>query len=176
MSDTRGRILDALEDVLAEFGHGGATLEAVAARAGVSKGGLLYHFGTKEALYSGLLDRLRGLGEADADVVEGAPIVDSYLATSSVAAYEFTRSLMAALRLVGVPGIDAAGAIVAALDPWARVLTREISDPLVARLITLVGDGLYLRALLGATPDPMDAELAPYLEALILARDPDRQD
>ena len=35
------------------------TLDAVAARAGVSKGGLLYHFPTKEALLKAMLERLR---------------------------------------------------------------------------------------------------------------------
>ncbi len=35
------------------------TLDAVAAKAGVSKGGLLYHFPTKEALLKAMLQRLR---------------------------------------------------------------------------------------------------------------------
>lgn len=59
----RERILDAAIAVVGEQGAGRLTLEAVAEAAGVSKGGLLYHFGTKQALLQGLLarhmDRLR---------------------------------------------------------------------------------------------------------------------
>ena len=54
----RERLLDAAEAVLAEHGTQGLTLAAVAAHAGVSKGGLLYHFATKDALITGLIERL----------------------------------------------------------------------------------------------------------------------
>jgi AcrR family transcriptional regulator len=39
------------------IGAGNLTLDAVAAAAGVSKGGLLYHFASKEALLEGMVDR-----------------------------------------------------------------------------------------------------------------------
>lgn len=167
MSDTRGRIIDALEEVLAESGPAGTTLEAVAARAGVSKGGLLYHYGSKEALFGGLLDRLRTLGEADATDRGTGDVIASYLETSSVAQDEFTRTLMAALRLVGATDLDVEGAIMEAIDHWSGVLRREVEDPLLARLIVLVGDGLYLRALLGGAPDPVDGRLAEFLHGLV---------
>ncbi|HEV2633793.1 MAG TPA: TetR/AcrR family transcriptional regulator [Actinocrinis sp.] len=55
---TRDRLLDAAEAVLADHGSQGLTLAAVAERAGVSKGGLLYHFATKDALIRALIERL----------------------------------------------------------------------------------------------------------------------
>jgi len=54
----RDRLLDSAETVLAEHGTQGLTLAAVAAHAGVSKGGLLYHFSTKDALITALIERL----------------------------------------------------------------------------------------------------------------------
>lgn len=57
-TDARTRILDAVERILVAKGVTGLTLEAAAREAGVSKGGLLYHFGTKEALITGVLGRL----------------------------------------------------------------------------------------------------------------------
>jgi AcrR family transcriptional regulator len=51
-------IVDAAEDVVVEAGASHMTLEAVAARAGVSKGGLLHHFRTKEALLEAMIGRL----------------------------------------------------------------------------------------------------------------------
>ena len=54
----REKILNAAEARLLASGPAGLVLDAVAADAGVSKGGLLYHFRTKEALVGGLCDRM----------------------------------------------------------------------------------------------------------------------
>src|SRR5476651_2729859 len=56
--DTRTRVLDAAEAIVRAKGVAGLTLDAAAREAGVSKGGLLYHFASKEALLTGLLARL----------------------------------------------------------------------------------------------------------------------
>jgi len=58
-ASSREIILEAAEAVVLESGARHMTLDAVAARAGVSKGGLLYHFPTKEALLRAMLERLR---------------------------------------------------------------------------------------------------------------------
>ncbi|WP_198378662.1 TetR/AcrR family transcriptional regulator [Neoroseomonas rubea] len=57
-TDARTRILDAVEAIVLARGVGGLTLDAAAKEAGVSKGGLLYHFGSKEALLTGVMERL----------------------------------------------------------------------------------------------------------------------
>ena len=119
MSPTRERILDALESVVAQDGPAGATLEAVAAKAGISKGGLLYHFGTKEALYRGLLDRLKRLACEDVEMwrrSEGG-IVAAYLQASTIAEGTYTATLLAALRLLGTSGVDVEEAV---LTSWTR--------------------------------------------------------
>lgn len=51
-------MLDAAEVVFTEQGAWRLTLDAVAEQAGVSKGGLLYHFPTKDALLQALVARL----------------------------------------------------------------------------------------------------------------------
>jgi AcrR family transcriptional regulator len=56
-ASSREIILDAAEAVVLESGARHMTLDAVAARAGVSKGGLLYHFPTKEALLKAMQER-----------------------------------------------------------------------------------------------------------------------
>lgn len=61
---TRGRpnsreaMLDAAQDVVLEGGAGKLTLDAVAKRAGVSKGGVMYNFPTKEALLKAMVERV----------------------------------------------------------------------------------------------------------------------
>jgi AcrR family transcriptional regulator len=52
-----GALLDAAEAVVARQGIANLTLEAVAAEAGISKGGLLHHFRTKDRLIEALVAR-----------------------------------------------------------------------------------------------------------------------
>jgi len=57
-SDTRHRLLDAAAQIVAQSGAANLTLDAVAEKAGLSKGGVLYHFPTKRDLLTGMLERL----------------------------------------------------------------------------------------------------------------------
>jgi AcrR family transcriptional regulator len=52
------RILDAAEGLILTRGVAGFTLDGVAQEAGVSKGGLLYHFRSKDSLISGMQRRM----------------------------------------------------------------------------------------------------------------------
>lgn len=53
----RDHLLDSAEEVILRTGIGSLTLDAVAAHAKVSKGGLLYHFPSKDALILALVQR-----------------------------------------------------------------------------------------------------------------------
>lgn len=55
-SNSREKILAAAADVARESGPGSLSLDAVASRAGVSKGGLLYNFPTKAKLMQALVE------------------------------------------------------------------------------------------------------------------------
>lgn len=57
-TSSRDAILDAAEAVVAEAGAAHLTLDAVAQRAGLSKGGLIYNFPTKSALLTALVERV----------------------------------------------------------------------------------------------------------------------
>ncbi len=57
MSPARERILEAAERVVGDVGAARMTLDGVAQAAGVSKGGLLYHFPSKESLLGALAKR-----------------------------------------------------------------------------------------------------------------------
>lgn len=57
VTPVRDRILEAAERTVADIGAARLTLEVVAQAAGVSKGGLLYHFPSKESLLSALAQR-----------------------------------------------------------------------------------------------------------------------
>lgn len=55
-ADTKSRLLDAADALARRLGPGNLSLEAVAAEAGVSKGGLLYHFASKAKLLEALVE------------------------------------------------------------------------------------------------------------------------
>jgi AcrR family transcriptional regulator len=68
LRSARDRLLDAAERVVVESGATHLTLDAVAKSAGVSKGGLLYHFPSKEALLESMLSR--HFKDVDAEVAK----------------------------------------------------------------------------------------------------------
>lgn len=57
-SSNRETVLDAAQTVVTERGVAAMTLENVAALAGVTKGGLIYHFKTRELLLQALIERI----------------------------------------------------------------------------------------------------------------------
>lgn len=149
-SDTRDRLLDAFEQVLIAHGSRAATLDAVAATAGVSKGGLLYHFPNKAALEAGQSERLAALGDADIAAMRSAPegATEYYLRESIESGGPLDQALIAAARLAEESSRSAT-----VLDhlraAWYDALLAELGDPAVAHVVQLVGDGMYYSAITG---------------------------
>nr|WP_308212139.1 MULTISPECIES: TetR/AcrR family transcriptional regulator [Nocardia] len=166
MTTTRDRILDALETLLVDKGMSQVTPENVAAAAGVSKGGLLYHFKSKDALLAGLVRRLgeRADEQLRQATAQGRSVAEWYLQTpnpdNDADALELAlyRSMVAAMRTVEAPHDPADDEVQRALadvmTSWKDGLDAELDDPVRAELIRLVGDGVYLRALLGLPQTP----------------------
>ncbi|APU17235.1 MULTISPECIES: TetR/AcrR family transcriptional regulator [Actinoalloteichus] len=159
-SRTRDRILDALQDLLLNHGLSAVTLDAVAAAAEVSKGGLLYHFHSKNDLLTGLVHRLADEGTAEltqARAMDGLDAVRFFLETSVPVDQQEASlywSVIANLRSSEI-GREAAEILRAVFGNWADLLVERIGDPVIAETIRLVGDGLYLSALVGLPePDP----------------------
>ncbi|MBF6328669.1 TetR/AcrR family transcriptional regulator [Nocardia transvalensis] len=165
---TRDRILDALETLLLDKGMSQVTLENVAATAGVSKGGLLYHFKSKDALLAGLVRRLgeRATAQLDHAVAQGKSVAEWYLQTpnpdndSDALELALYRSMVAAMRTVEGPhdqhDDEVQRALADVMTSWKDGLDAEVDDPVRAEIIRLVGDGVYLHALLGLPPvDPV---------------------
>ncbi|MCX5045061.1 TetR/AcrR family transcriptional regulator [Aldersonia sp. NBC_00410] len=172
-STTRDRILDAVEQLLLDRGVQQVTLEAVANEAGVSKGGLLYHFNNKDALLAGMVRRLGERADRQlADAVQaGESVAEWYLApgdSNDELEVALFRSMLAVMRSVDAPDSEVQRAMVDVMRSWDSGVQREIDDPVQAEIVRLVGDGLYLGALLGL-PDP-DPELHRQVVARLLGR------
>lgn len=169
-TDTRERILGALRAVLAAGGASAVTLESVAAAAGVSKGGLLYHFKNKQALYAGLLDASeREVAASMASRMTSMSAARAYLEYSlpeSELEAAATSALIAAVRADDSVGPDAAARLVGVFHQWDAPLLAEVTDPVLAQTVRLVGLGLYLSAVAGL-PVPPAALIAQLVERLI---------
>ena len=80
----KDRVLAAYVDILLSDGVAAATLDEVARQAEISKGGLLHHFPSKEALVTGLMEHLVRLNEQDIERTLAADedVLSAYLASS----------------------------------------------------------------------------------------------
>lgn len=158
----RAKLLDAFVTILLEQGERAATLDAVAAAAGVSKGGLLYHFPSKDALVEALCVRVEELAAADARQMREAPEgpVEYYIRTSVYADPPIDRTIVAVTRLSQDADTRAREALAHIHRTWLDVLVDTIDDPVTARAVMLIGDGLYFNAALSGTPDstPRDVD------------------
>ena len=163
---TRERILRAADAVASESGAGGVSLDAVAARAGISKGGLLYHFPTKSALLQALvqdyLEKTESMLEEDPTARPNGLILalmDHFMANWRQESP--SGGLLAALS--EDPTILAP---VAAFE--ARILARlraNTTDPLLAGLIFYAMQGWRCGRMLGLLV-PGEVELEGTMAAL----------
>ncbi|MEW6282986.1 MAG: TetR family transcriptional regulator [Candidatus Eremiobacterota bacterium] len=153
----RQSLLEAAARVVLRDGAGHLTLEAVAAEAGVSKGGLLYHFRSKESLISGMVQHLvedfeSKLREELASEPE-APgrFLRAYVRATF--AYEHQPLCMAA-GLAAPLAEDPAllGPLARGFADWKKAADRDGLPRARADLIRLAVDGLWFTELFGFAP------------------------
>jgi len=135
--EKRAAILEAGLTVFSEAGFRGATLDRIAAEAGLSKPNLLYYYGSKDAVYEALL---RGLLETWLDPLkaidpEGDPVEEllAYVQRKLEMARDYPREsrLFANEILQGAPSIKPA------LEGELRDLVNSLADV----IDTWVADG-----------------------------------
>jgi AcrR family transcriptional regulator len=149
----RERLLDATERVVARDGVTALTLDAVAKEAAVSKGGLLYHFPSKQALVLGMIERFAQQRDCE---------YASAIASGDPGA--FARALVdVRCRPLQHDQVPVHAAILAAvgtnpqyIEPlrerllhWQARLERDGIDPVTATIVRLAVDGLCIGQLLG---------------------------
>lgn len=156
----RVRVLDAFEAIILDEGERTATLDATAKAAGVSKGGLLYHFSSKDDLIAGLLDRAEVLAKEDLELMSSAPggPVAYFLRTSITSDSALERALVAVARVAHGGSVAAFDTLRSIRDDWADALRPHVRDETALDLVLLVSDGLYYNnALDGADPTAVGA-------------------
>jgi AcrR family transcriptional regulator len=170
-AETRARLLEAARDVFVATGYRGATLDAIAGRAGFTKGALYWHFPNKQALFLALVSdsidanfaRIEALLEKHGD--------DPDVLRTAVGAYVDAIDEGEALPIFGVElEIEARG------DDSFRALHRRLIEQHEATIAKFLDH--YFRATNVAPPMPLDqltATLVALFKGFALSRH-NRQD
>ncbi|EKF57587.1 TetR family transcriptional regulator [Agrobacterium albertimagni AOL15] len=119
----RRALLDCAAQIAAEQGASAITIQAVAERAGVTKGGLLHHFDSKQTLLAAVFEDL--LDKMDQEI-------DRTLADDPLARGRFTRAYVRACfsdRLLGERSL------------WAALSVAIVSEPALCSLWSTWLDG-----------------------------------
>lgn len=165
----RASVLDAFEAILIDEGERAATMDATARAAGVSKGGLLYHFASKAALEEGLIERMEVLAEEDTRSIAADPAgpVDAFLRTSIDTGGPVDRSIIAVARLAQRGSAPAIAALRRVREQWEEMIRPHARDETALQLVMLVSDGLYYNNALGTDSVPGPVPEGAELDALI---------
>lgn len=158
--ETRRDLIDAANHIVRTQGAARLTLDAVAQHAGVSKGGLIYHFPSKEALISAQVGALMAAFEqriAEAEAQDADPDSRGRFLRAYVRAN--LNSPSEELEIVG--GLQAAlsegirDVLQDYIDDSNRIRQRAMSDgcdPITAMIVVAASDALWSNELLGSPP------------------------
>ncbi len=178
-SATVRAIIAAADRLVQRAGVARLTIEAVAREAGLSKGGVLYHFPSKQALVEAMIGTLlagfdadvRRRMAADADDVEPAGhFLRAYVRASSQGAPgldDTSAGLIAALATDG----DLMEPVRRRYAAWQREAETDGLAPATATLIRLAADGLWFADLLGLA-SPTGAARDDVIAALLALAHP----
>jgi AcrR family transcriptional regulator len=153
----RDGILDAAQRVAARDGAGHVTLDAVAREAGVSKGGVLYHFPGKDALISGMLERL--IAEFNGEIArlraefDGGPnpSLRAMIAACSTMC-DVERPVAMAILAAGAQNPELLAPLRDAISENLALLEAECPDPDGGYLLCAAADGMMFQHILGIAP------------------------
>jgi AcrR family transcriptional regulator len=177
MISSKDRILDAAERVVTRCGAAHLTLDAVAQEATLSKGGVLYHFATKEDLIRAMVERMSVRFHADlhrlaeSDPEEAGRNTRAYIHSC----FPSPTALSAPCDPVAVGLVAAVANSPALLEPLRKSavevqqhLWEDRIDPVLATVIKLAVDGLWMADLFGVNSlDPsMRTQVIDRLQAL----------
>ena len=187
VADRRAQILDAAERSFCRSGFHRATMQDVAAEAGMSPGNLYRYFPSKDALVAGLCERDR-LGLSQEFTALGAAGGDFLAAFHSLGKKHFEDTKAGKARLCREIGAEATRnpAIAALQADFDRTLEEQLAAAFerakaagrvnpavnaraVASIVGKLGDGLFVRREVAADfdPDREVGEVFAVIEALL---------
>jgi AcrR family transcriptional regulator len=174
-TELKDKLLDAAEAVVVRAGIGNLTLDAVSVEAGMSKGGLLYHFPNKDKLVEAMVQRVadnwrQGFMEAYAAMPEGPgrlvrAMLNHCLSDAECRTDQVRRSSSAVFAALaetqGCPGCpEQSQSPIEPMRAVYRELFQRVSEdglpPGVGEAAAAAIDGLWLYWVLGLVPIDQD--------------------
>ncbi len=147
---TQARIFEACQSILVEKGSKGLTLDAVAQKAKLSKGGLLYHFPTKEVLVKELFQHVIDAFDAEINLQaesskdEKGSWLKAYAAGSMKQALNPAISKLMASLFASVDDFPwVHNFMQEKYSDWQKKAEASGVDPAVATLFRLTIDGMW---------------------------------
>jgi AcrR family transcriptional regulator len=148
---TRRSVLAAAAEIVVREGASKLTLDAVAERCGLSKGGILHHFSTKDSLISAMIEDAAREFEADLQRnMQGESGPGSFARAFLRACLDrdgiVTRTLKVSAGIVAAVAINAQllAPLRSRYDEWIARLEDDGIDPAIAELVRSAADGLWL--------------------------------
>jgi AcrR family transcriptional regulator len=175
---SRSGILDAALACFSERGYHQTSIDAIAERAGLSKGAIYWHFAGKRDLFLALVDRAQEAAEPMARAVAEAPDWRAALAVLFAHAPERIANDLPLLRISlefishGPSDEGIRERAERKIDRWAQVLGEQLErgiaagelQPIAARVLLLVIGGT-ISGLTLAKLSQADVDLAPVWRA-----------
>lgn len=155
---TRARLLHAAVEAMQRSGPASLTLDQVARQAGVSKGGLLHHFPSKEALFEALVRRLfdEFAAAVEARLAQEPPgpgrLLRAYIHANLDDAQELSLEFAAPLLAAMVDQPALAALIRDDARAWQARLADDGLPAARAAVIRMAADSYWADRLLGVAP------------------------
>ena len=148
--ETRERLIEAAIDVFGRHGYEGATTRQIAKAANANLAAIVYHFGSKEALYLAVVEHL--IGEINRRMGPVLAFVEASFPERPAEAVALLKRMLGAFVDVILGNPEA--------QRWARIIIRELLDPTDAFdvIYGFTGRAHALATRLVAIADGADAE------------------
>jgi len=168
----RRLILDTTKQIILDYGLRALTLDGVAEKADISKGGLLYHFPNKESLIKGLAQYIfdqfsnQFYKYAENDPDETGKWTRSLIKASKYD-LEHNGDLNAAILATSSLKPDIAKRISKSYDIILEKLEDDKINPITANIIRFALDGIYYSKMLNIAPlekEKINEVIQPLLE------------
>lgn len=161
-TNSREAILESAENLIAGRGVKQFSFEALAKEANISRGGILYHFASKDALIQAMIERL---------IMRFEELLDDQIANDPDAHGRFTRAFARTTFQMDSKTSATFSAIIAAvaydphlLDPlrdrwqkWQERSEAELSKP-VAAVVQMASHALWLNGIFGMSHYSVDEQ------------------
>ncbi len=172
----KNKILIAAADIVMKQGVARLTLEAVANKAGISKGGLLYYFPNKEALIKGMVDELTHIYTKN---------INKYVLMDNEDTGKWIRAFVKTTFNAQQDGFERNSALLGAVFTNPELLEKfqtfykdmqkqfenDGVDPIRSIIVRLATDGLWLAEIFGLAPLDKTMKERIYNELISMLRE-----